>query len=492
MASILLLCAIASSGTIGHPPEARAQSGRPDLMAQTGTLPDRGPVSDPGQAESLVATQSLREHYHQTPWAEQLALELKPGDAPARRTSIRISCDPTSEVQSPNRPAVCLELDTLTIVATPSRLTAINSAAPELAYEAALDPSRPMIDQLRELLPALPFPQLHLALEPDGVDAWSRAMHAVAPGVERAIPIVTSSDDTTGVVELRSSEPVRDTNAPTPQASPPDFIIKYLPDRGAFVEVLVRDTFGTAPGTLRITCKPLDPPATNAFTLDLANRQRVDSLARLRPPEPEIKAGMRLPTLGLVDDTLALWSPQTAFDAQRGPTRTPIRLAMVFYEAADEGAPNQPTQVDQAFDACLLARGLSDKYRRDAVNADRSPQPYDPEPLPRIGVIPVAVFDIGAFSPNAVRQEAIAWSELGTPGAFTSAGPALLKRFNPTGGVSIVVIDEDQIVRGVVAWNGRTSAQRRDDLDAALRGTPVRRTSPDSPASAPSPPATPP
>ena len=57
------------------------------------------------------------------------------------------------------------------------------------------------------------------------------------------------------------------------------------------------------------------------------------------------------------------------------------------------------------------------------------------------------------------------------------------------GGVAVVVIDDNQIVRGVVPWDGRTSVQRRNDLDAALRGTPLRRSAPDHPADAANPPS---
>lgn len=434
--------------------------------------PVLAPILDPATFISL-----LHAHYREGPWAEQLMLELTPLNASPRRTSVRIACDPTSDLATPPlTPAIRLELDTLTIVATPTKFIAINAAAPDLVFETTLSPSRPFLEQLRELMPAMPFPQLFLALNESTQTAWAHAIASVAPSVDAPLTIDRPPPDrapdlapdlAAGLVTLRASTAASSDNQPAST-----FQAKLLPDRGRFIELFARDTFGTAPGTLRISCKPLDPPPPDAFTLDTANRQRVDSLARLRPPEPEIKPGMRLPALGLVDDALALWSPHAAFEAQRTPLNTPLRLAMVFYDATDEATENQPAQADDAFEACLLARGLSDKYRRESVNSDRTPQPDEPESLPRVGVVPVAVFDIAAFGPQAVRDEAIAWSELGTPGAFTSAGPPLLKRFNATGGVSIVVIDEGQIVRGVVPWQGRTPAQRRHDLDAALRGSP--------------------
>ncbi len=496
-ASILLLAmapallGVASAHAQPAAPQPAPQPAQPPLLADA-----QAPESNLGVAIELLKS-ALHAHYRHAPWAEELALELAPQGSPPRRTIIRVSCDPVASPDAgaspgapPARPAIRLELDNLIIVATPSRFTAISAAAPDVAFETVLSPSRPFIEQLRELVPALPFPQLHLALEPDPDQAWARAIAAVAPSASSTLrESLPAAEDASGVLIVASADPAPQENADAPRPLP-KFQAKLLPDRGGFIELLARDTFGTAPGTLRIACKPLAPPAADAFTLDITSRQRVDSLARLRPPEPEIKPGMRLPTLGLVDESLALWSPQVAFDAQRTPLRTPLRLAMVFYEVSEKDA--EPSQVDQAFDACLLARGLSDKYRRDSVNADRTPQPDDAEPLPRVGVVPVAVFDITAFGPNAVREEAIAWCELGTPGAFTSAGPALLKRFNPTGGVSIVIIDEDQIVRGVVTWNGRTSAQRRDDLDAALRGRPPRRANPESPTGVPGHPAPPP
>lgn len=452
----------------------------------------QAPGTDLGIAIELLKS-SVHGHYRNAPWAEELTLELAPEGAPPRRTIVRISCDPAASADadaSPSRPAIRLELDTLTIVATPSRFTAISASAPNVAFETALSPSRPFIEQLRELVPALPFPQLHLALDPDSDQAWARAVAAIAPSAGSTLREARPGpEDASGVVFLTSINPQPPGEDGAVPALP-QFQAKLLPDRGGLIELIARDTFGTAPGTLRITCKPLDPPAPSAFSLDLGDRQRVDSLARLRPPEPEIKPGMRLPALGLVDDALALWSPQAAFDAQRTPLNAPVRLALVFYDAADEGDDIHPSQADDAFDALLLVRGLSDKYRRDSVNSDRTPQPAEDEPLPRVGVVPVAVFDIAAFGPEVVREEAIAWAELETPGAFTSAGSALLKRFSPTGGVSIVVIDEGQIVRGVIPWDGRTSAQRRNDLDAALRGIAPRRTAPDQPADAA--PATPP
>lgn len=467
---ILLLALAAPLRVSAQPPFTPPEPTQPAPID-----PAPAPILDPATFTAL-----LHAHYREGPWAEQLSLELTPLNAPPRRTSVRIACDPTPNIKSditseiaapPSTPAIRLELDTLTIVATPTKFIAINAAAPDLVFETALSPSRSFLEQLRELMPAMPFPQLFLALNDDTQTAWAHAIASVAPSVDAPLTIDRPALDrapdlAAGLVTLRAS------TASADNQSLATFEAKLLPDRGSFIELFAQDTFATAPATLRISCKPLDPPAPDAFTLDTANRQRVDSLARLRPPEPEIKPGMRLPALGLVDDALALWSPQAAFEAQRTPLNTPLRLALVFYDATDEAAENHPSQADDAFEACLLARGLSDKYRRESVNSDRTPQPDEPESLPRVGVVPVAVFDIAAFGPQAVRDEAIAWSELGTPGAFTSAGPPLLKRFNATGGVSIVVIDEGQIVRGVVPWQGRTPAQRRQDLDAALRGSP--------------------
>lgn len=458
----------------------------PDAPHSVTPSPAAGATSTSAAPTIELLKSSIRVRYSESAWAEELTLELTPSGSPPRRTTVRIACDPSPAPEgesSPVRPAIRLQLDALTIVATPSRLTAISADAPDVAYEAPLSPSRPLIDQLREIVPSLPFPQIHLALIADPDQSWASAIASVAPtagtDLHERLP---GPDDVSGVVLLSTRNPVQ---TPDEAPSTSEFQARILPDRGGFIEISARDTFGTTPGTLRITCKPLDPPAPDAFSLDLASRQRVDSLARLRPPEPEIKAGMRLPALGLVDDTLALWSPQAAFDAQRSPRNTPIRLALVFYDATQTPGANTPSQADDAFDACLLVRGLADKYRRDEASNDRAPRPEEEDPLPRVGVVPVAVFDIAAFSPLAVRDEAIAWSELGTPGAFTSAGQPLLKRFNPSGGVSIVVIDEGQIVRGVVPWQGRTSAQRRDDLDKALRGVLAPRPNTDQPAPPP-------
>lgn len=442
--------------------------------------PDAAPLPAPPDREQIAAAliAAAVAHYRAAPWDEELTLTVVSASGGQRTSTVRVACipnaanspnltDPTNPAGSTDlaapadspRPvqALRLELGTLVLVATPSRLAAINTLAPTLAYEAALDPSRPMLAQVVEILPALPFPQVHLALATDDASAFDRAVASIAPAASGARAL-TSADP--GRIALHA--PATDV--------PLGFEASIVPETGRLVEVVARDTAASgAPGaraapSITITVRDRGVPPLADFNLSIAGRTRVESLSRLRPPEPEILVGNRMPPLGLVDERLALWTPAAALararitPAQAGPRA----VVLVLYPAAGGAA------LDDALEATLRARDITERLAREAsLIAGASDPALIP---PRAAVVPVAVLELEAFGPQRVADEALLWSELGTPAAFTSAGAAALRRFDPTLGVTLVTIDAEQIVKGMVRWAETPESRRAAAIEAAVRG----------------------
>ena len=512
-----------------------------------------------------VLSAAVLAHYREAPFYEEVTIEIIAASGGTRTSTIRIACDPrvtlpelgetleNPSVSAPanqaqiieSRPVIRFELGNLTVLATPTRLIAISALAPDRFYEAQLSASRPMLDQLAQLLPLLPFPQAHLALAPDPLRAWDRARASVAQAVpslligplelltpdsasEQAsfayLGVPRTFDPLAAVAQPDSSQPDSSQSGSGKQAA--GIAFEIIPERGVITSVIVHEPASgentKTVGVYRARSRDLGPPPIDLFALDVTGRQRVGSLARLRPPEPEAIVGARLPVMGLVDENLQLWDPVSVLasgavyspDPKNSTARVP-RIALVLYapeqslrgtKPANENMPatsepitsRQPdarAMIDDAFDAAMLVRGLADRYRREIALAARTPistqptaQPVaqpdiptgasvDPDqalqrPLPpRVVVVPVAVFELEAFRPERIREEAIVWNELGTPGAFTSTGSALLKRFDANPGVVIVVTDADQVVHAIIRWSDNTDAERQRLLDSAFRAS---------------------
>ncbi len=512
-----------------------------------------------------VLSAAVLAHYREAPFYEEVTIEITAASGGTRTSTIRIACDPRvtlpqlgETLENPSvstranqaqiiesRPVIRFELGNLTVLATPTRLIAISALAPDRFYEAQLSASRPMLDQLAQLLPLLPFPQAHLALAPDPLRAWDRARASVAQAVpslligpielltpdsasEQAsfayLGVPRTFDPLAAVAQPDSSQPDSSQSGSGKQAA--GIAFEIIPERGVITSVLVHEPASgentKTVGVYRARNRDLGPPPIDLFALDLTGRQRVGSLARLRPPEPEAIVGARLPVMGLVDENLQLWDPASVLASgavyspdPKNSTARVSRIALVLYapeqslratKPANENKPatsepitnRQPdarAMIDDAFAAAMLVRGLADRYRREIALAARTPistqptaQPVaqpdiptgasiDPDqapqrPLPpRVLVVPVAVFELEAFRPERIREEAIVWNELGTPGAFTSTGSALLKRFDANPGVVIVVTDADQVVHAIIRWSDNTDAERQRLLDSAFRAS---------------------
>jgi hypothetical protein len=439
-------------------------------------LPDAQPAPAPPDGEQIAAAliAAAVAHYRAAPWDEELTLTVVSASGGQRSSTVRVACipgpAPTSVAHSPDaadptrppdspRPvqALRLELGTLVLVATPTRLAAINTLAPTLAYEAALDPARPMLAQVVEILPALPFPQVHLALAADDASAFDRAVASIAPAASGARARL-------GVDSGRIALHAPATDVPL------GFEASIVPETGRLVEVVARDAAArAAPGarvapSITISVRDRGVPPLADFNLSIAGRTRVESLSRLRPPEPEILVGNRMPPLGLVDERLALWTPAAALARARiAPAQVgPRAVVLILYPAAGGAA------LDDALEATLRARDIADRLSREAsLIAGASDPTLIP---PRAAVVPVAVLELEAFGPQRVADEALLWSELGTPAAFTSAGAAALRRFDPTLGVTLVMIDAEQTIKGMVRWAETPESLRSRAIEDALRG----------------------
>lgn len=201
----------------------------------------------------------------------------------------------------------------------------------------------------------------------------------------------------------------------------------------------LRRVTGPMPGTdleADLTCRDVAPWGSG---VDVAGRRLVSSPAGLRPLPAELQPGALVSGLGLMRPDLTPISVAEAMAAQAAePTEAgegPMLGVLVMYLASTPGAE----------DGTLLAVGSMRTLKR---TLDRRRLTGETR-TPRLFVQPVAVFDLAGFSPAAARQVGEAWSAAGERGVWTSAGQALLDRFDRGATALAVVVDAEMTLLGV-------------------------------------------
>lgn len=210
----------------------------------------------------------------------------------------------------------------------------------------------------------------------------------------------------------------------------------------------------SAEGPVRVdlVCQPLGSDEAE-WVLTREGRTRVSTLAELKTADAEVGPGAALPNLGLMTPALIAFSWRDARDSLLAgrplAPDTRVLTALVLFRA---GSP-------EGSDGAVRAAGVLHAARKDM---DRR-RFIGEAGLPVLVARPVAVLELSEFMPARPRELAAEWELLGEALLWTTSGQAMIDRFSPGSPGVVVLVDDDQIIRGVAALD-----PGGQDVDAVL------------------------
>lgn len=326
---------------------------------------------------------------------------------------------------SPAQRIIRTDLGPLQIYAAGSRLIAAHAQNDGIYFEAEL-PAGLTAAALRAVLPPLPFPQAVWALsDPDSPDATSIGGLAQVLA-ETSWSDLTILDSGPCDVRLTGAHPAGPVVATASRAALPwapvcSWEMPAAPD---------------SPLRLEFTCERLAESNPAAWPISTDGRVRVNSLSDLKPLDPPIALGQRVPMLGLMSADLGGWSLSDAMASSHdGPLNQangdrPVDTFAVLI-LLRPATPNAPAVAEAARAAAVELRKDLDRRRHMGRTT-----------LPRCFVRVANVVTLADISdPTGERALAagqpLPTSEPSTIPLFTAGGIPLIDSF--VRGASLVV-----------------------------------------------------
>lgn len=402
------------------------------------------PVVTPEDRTDLAGVvRAMLAPFRSGPSASEVVVRAFAADGRERVSRVEVRTDPGDPASE--RPArVVLRLGrSLHVEASEGVLRAISPRNPDAAFEGAIpQPLTPAA--IETLLPAVPVPHV----------AWALA----APTVIEGVPVVL---DVPPLGEVMLDRLARD-----PARGE---IVLHGRNAGGVVEIGVdaesgrfRRLLGMVHATgVAIEVAARDVSPDGRWEVETAGRRLVASLADLRPAPAEIPVGAKAVGLGLMGPDLAPWSVVDALHAMAldplEAGRGPVLAALVLYRADD------PAMEDGALAAVAALRGLKRVLDRARLAGE--------DRTPRLMVRPVGVFELDQFRPAEVRSLTQRWETVGVGVSWSTSGRALLDRFERGAGGVVILVDDEQTLRGVTSFApGALAADAAvDEVRAALR-----------------------
>jgi hypothetical protein len=411
----IVMCAVC--GVLCAP--ALAQPPRPPSANQPEIIPP----------EVLIET--MRAAYGNKPTAEEVTVRVKGPRGADRADDFIIRIDPGPPPRGPGSPVsrARLEMGPLTIAVSGREVIATASAAPGKYFSAKL--SGPLTaDTLAQVIPPIPAPELALAsADPDafkrpltytGVVTWTRAAADPSARPPIATMIGTSASGTVAATAGAAS------------------------GRLTSFKATVRTPEGEM--TLDLSMKPIDPGDPATWLISTDGRERVATLAELRPAPgnpPPLATNATVPDLVFQHADFSNWNLYRAVAEE--PSLSPRPLALVLYRAAAG---------DGALKAVADARaGWA------AIQAVKSGALGQAAPLD-VAAAAALVMELGQFSRERWEKEQQQW------GAAPPSSPELLwansaaqsiDRFDPKAAAVLVVIGPDHRLIRMIPLDGRAA-----------------------------------
>ncbi|MBK9189301.1 MAG: hypothetical protein IPM33_10145 [Phycisphaerales bacterium] len=397
-------------------------------------------ASAPTPAQLLA---QLAASYRGGPLAERVRLRVV-GEAGRERTSrVELRLD-AGDANRPRRMRV--DLGRYTLYAEGEEVHVLDRYNPG-AYAALANPGGPGLGV--GALPLLPLPQIAWAFEADAIEPT----RMLAPLVDAVAWRQADVDAASGQSWLRGD------------VSPGSANLLIGGKAPRLISARVALAHGLASVRLEVEAIPEGDPAK--WAPDVIGRKRVASLAELRPPQPDIDVGERLPSLGLMTSDLRLWTLREELAASVNG-RAPAIGALVLYRAGQGEADAQAGWL-------ALHEARLQHERRAAVER---------RPLPRILARPVGVLELDEVTPERVRELGAIWVSRQVDPGWTSTGRAMLDRFATGSHAMVILVNHEERLGAVVRLDGRAGEPEgliqdlSDAFEAVARASSIEITSP--------------
>lgn len=329
--------------------------------------------------------------------------------------------------------AIALELGELHAVFSAGEVTVISERGDEVYYRAGYE--LPLgADDVHQLLPPLPLPQVDLALPPPGSPALPVSLTPYAPRIVWGGAVVDDLEHPTRVI-LRG----RTTHGAV--------VLTTHPETGRLIEFACDlagpDGDGVRP-VLIARVEPLPAPAGPAPVIAVEGRRRVESISALAHRPSRAMAGRLVTGLSLRTATGEPWSLTDAF-APRAGERGPDRVALLLVRSAqgDGGEGDVPASVRAAVGA------LTRLAERSALDGAWGVRWWGA----------LVVEGEGAAGTTPPEALAAAAAEVGLPAGralWTRPADGTLDRYAPGADAAVLVIGQDRRLVGAVALDGES------------------------------------
>jgi hypothetical protein len=415
-------------------------------------------LSDELTLEQIV--ERVRDAYASAPIAERISVRVEGGDARPRQADLLVRASARDGLVADGPRRVRLELGPLIVVVDDASLTALHRQD-RLSFVRAEFLRPPGMGDVFALIPALPLPYATLLAsrveDPSrDVSAWPvpqldrvqwHTMQRVLPGT---------------LVRLTGTESGR--------------IVEAAVDASTWSLSRYTVTVGVdRPLRIELAFSPAGPgEGPQDFLLSTESRQRVSSIAELRPTEPALGVGARIPGIGLMNTEmkpLTLESLLERVDTSRGDASIEAPLAaLIFFDPGAEG------MTPEARAGVAAAEALRQRLRERVVETQR--------PARGLAIAAVALVEVDRFSPSTILGWGERWSaNVTSPAAQPQRDPPpalllsigerrLLHRLAPGASAVAVLVDRDQRLLACIALDGRVNdgAALLAELAAALEG----------------------
>lgn len=376
------------------------------------------PLREFESAEALI--REVRSTYTSQPFTERVEVRIITPTMKDRTSDVVIKVETTTE-SGVTRSYVKLGRQ-LTLWTSGATVRAVSSSNASSYFEAVLD--QPLTaTSLASILPPVPVPQLMWAF---GCDACLGAV-----GDVRWQTI--TRQDVSGVFEMTGSG-------------------LHGPIRASFDARTLRlkemDASLGEGVTMQLRCTQVEYSPDGEWDQDVSSRRPVTTLKELRPREPDVRVGTKLPALGLMTASLEAWQMSDAFVTPPGAT-TSAAVLVIFRNSAEGmalGAESIAT-AEHAAKALEQRRILGEKD------------------LPAVSVRPIAMVEVGEVGSQSVRDAAAALGPLGAKLVWSSGGQAMISRFSESAPAVVVVIDRDQTVLASIPCDGEI---KPDEVERAV------------------------
>jgi len=384
-------------------------------------LASPAPLTQPATLSPADVLGRVAKAFHAGPTAQHVSIKVSSSTGRERTSRVEVLTDPGGN-DRPKR--VVLKLGrVLHVEAAGSQFRAVSPRNDQAAYASDLpaefDPAA-----IESRLPPLPIPHVAWVFGPTWIGEENR------PGEFLLPPLGWVRAESVDLEDARRECVVRGHTLAGP--------VRVVVDARTWTLRSVRGMLPETDLTLELTCRDADP-AGAGWAVNVADRQMVASIADLRPLPAELQPGAPVTALGLMNPDLSPFSTIDAMKSQGAePTEAgegPLLGVLVLYR---EGVPGAE---DAAFLAVGSMRSLKKNLDRRRLTSDRS--------TPRLFIQPVAVFDVAGFSPAAARGAASKWDAAQEKAVWTSAGQALMDRFERGTPALAVVVDSEMTLLGV-------------------------------------------